>query len=141
MSDITPGSGGAAERIARAQELSAERVRNSELTVHIAKLEAQLATQKARNERSVTARFAIMCVLVLAGLSLLLYVQVDSTGSGQLRQALVKQCETRNANVMVTKEGLTQQAAANDRAGQGDYAEVWRTLSNTLATVDCTTLR
>jgi hypothetical protein len=141
MSDTPPLAGGAAERIARAQELSAVRVRNGKLTIRLAQLESQLAGQKVRNERSVTIRFAIMCLIALAGLGALLYLQIDSRGSGQLRTALIKQCETRNANVIVTKQGLEQQALNNDKAGQSDYAEVWRTLSNTLATVDCTTLR
>lgn len=145
MDQIHPASGGSTssgdERIARAQELSAERVRNGALQVEVASLEARLTAAEARRDRANTVRFLALCLLVLIGLGGVLYLQIDSRGSGQLRAALIAQCQDRNANVVATRTGLQQQAMNNMAAGQTEYAEVWRNLADSLVTVDCGTLR
>lgn len=142
MSEIPPISGGRADSgIARAQELSAERARNNELTIRVAQLETQLSASKGRNERSTTIRFVVLCLVVLAGLSAIVYLQIDSRGSGQLRDALVQQCDTRNSNIVATRQSLEQQALNNETNGQTEYAQVWRTLAQTLTLSDCRQLR
>lgn len=136
-----PTGDGAAERITRAQELSEERVRNGQLQVKVAALESQLSAQSQRRERANTVRFVTLCTVILLGLAALVYLQVDSQGSGRLRGALVRQCEQRNANLEILKASFAQQADVYATQGDRDNERIVRSLSTAFQTVNCAELR
>lgn len=121
-------------RLGRAQEMSAERIRNGQLQVELASLRSQLDTMHSARDRFNAVRFVALCLIVLLGLAAVVYIQVDSRGSGRLRAELIRQCEIRNSNTVSLQAALTQAAAAEDST---DVARQFANAAAALRTTGC----
>ncbi len=137
----TPPPDDMGARLKRVQDGITSAREISRLEAEVLRLQAVISSNETRRDRANTTRFIALCLIVLVGLGSLVFLQIDSRGSGQLRGALVQQCTERNENIVATKTSLEQQAKNNENAGQSAYAEVWRTLAQSLSTTDCATLR